>query len=196
MRDFRKPDLNAPRFRHKHKNVLDVELWKSFIEKYPNRKGLTYKQFRDIIKTANNLFWDKVITYRDGVELPESLGYMFIGTCTSQNPKRANINFGKSIKYGFRVNNTNLISDGKLAKIFYTNYAVKYRVKDRQIWTFIPCRAFKRKVSKVYSENWEKYIVVPDNLRISKLYNGLITKEIVQKKVSTPSIHYNEFDVS
>ncbi len=196
MRDFKKPDLNAPRFRHKHKNVLDTELWKSFIEKYPQHKGLSYKQFRTIIKNSNNLFWDKVINYRDGVELPESLGYIFIGTCTSQSPKRPNINFGKSIKYGYRVNNNNLISDGKLAKIFYTNYAVKYRVKDRQIWTFIPCRVFKRQVSKAYSENWEKYIVVPDNLRISKLYNGLITKEIVDKKSSTTSLYYNEFDVS
>jgi hypothetical protein len=196
MREFRKPDLNAPRFRHKHKNVLNKELYKSFIEKYPHRSNIDYKTFVNIVKTSNKLFWEKVIDHRDGVELPENLGYIFIGTCTSQSPKRPNINFGKSIKYGFTVNNTNLISDNKLAKIFYTNYPVKYRVKDREIWTFMPCRVFKRTVAKTYPENWEKYIVVPDNLRVSKLYNAFLVKEDIQKRHKTTPLNYNEFDLS
>jgi hypothetical protein len=196
MRNFRKPDLTAPRFRPKAFNVLNKELWKEFKEKHPKYKDLTYTEFKNIIKLGNQKLWEKIISYRDGVELPESLGFIFIGTCTSQNPKRKNINYGKSIKYGFEVSNNNLISDGKLAKIFYTNYAVKYKVKDREIWTFAPCRLFKRHVAKSYSENWEKYIEVPDNLKISKLYTEIVTKDMEKKETSSMIVNYNEFDLS
>ena len=195
MREFRKPDLSAPRFRPKSFNVLNKELWKEFKERHPKYKNITYMEFKKIIKISNQRLWEKIISYRDGVEIPESLGFIFIGTCTSQNPKRKNINYGKSIKYGFEVNNNNLISDGKLAKIFYTNYAVKYKVKDRQIWNFAPCRAFKRAVAKSYPENWEKYIEVPDNLKISKLYKATVSNDIEIKETMSSIINYNEFDI-
>lgn len=195
MKDFRKPDLNAPRFRPKVFNVLNKKLWKEFKEKYPKYEDITYADFKKIIKMSNQKLWEKIISYRDGVQIPESLGFIFIGTCTSQNPKRKNINYGKSIKYGYEVNNNNLISDGKLAKIFYTNYAVKYKVKDRQIWNFVPCRSFKRAVAKSYPENWEKYIEVPDNLKISKLYKSTVLNDKENKETLSSIINYNEFDI-
>jgi hypothetical protein len=81
-RNFRKPDLAAPRFRAKALNVLNKELWKEFKEKHPKYKDLTYMDFKKIIKLSNQNLWEKIISYRDGVQLPESLGFIFIGTCT------------------------------------------------------------------------------------------------------------------
>ena len=74
MREFRKPDLNAPRYRPKVYNVLSQDLLTQFKEKYPKYKDLSYQVFKDVIKKANEVLWNTVIENRDGVELPESLG--------------------------------------------------------------------------------------------------------------------------
>ena len=195
MREFRKPDLNAPRYRPKVLNVLNKDLWKAFKEKHPKYKDVSYTTFKNIIKAGNQVIWENVIELRDGVELPESLGYLFVGSCTLKKKDRENIDYGKSIKYGTKVTNKNWDSDGKLAKIFYTNYAVKYQVQDRQIWNFVPCRTFKRAVAKTYPENWTKYVQVENNIRISKLYTALTLNHLEQKNTERDIQNYNEFDI-
>lgn len=47
----------------------------------------------------------------------------------------------------------NLDTDGKLAKIFYTNLSTKYRFKNRELWQFKAVRQFKRTVAEVYLSN-------------------------------------------
>jgi len=195
MREFRKPDLNAPRYRPKVLNVLNKDLWKAFKEKYPKYKHITYTVFKKIISEGNRVIWENVIELRDGVELPESLGYVFIGSCTLKKKDRENVDYGKSIKYGTKVTNKNWDSDGKLAKIFYTNYAVKYKVQDRQIWNFVPCRTFKRSVAKAYPENWTKYVQVENNIRISKMYTALTLNQLAQRNTERDIQNYNEFDI-
>lgn len=193
MRQFRKPDLNAPRYRPKAYNVLSTNLLKLFKEKYPKYKDLDYPTFKKVIHKFSQNIWESVLDIRDGIELPESLGYIFIGTCLNPGSK-PNIDYGKSIKYGFQVTNKNWESDGKLGKIFYTNYSVKYKVKDRQIWAFIPCRLFKRTVAKTYPENWTKYVMIDNKLKISKLYT-LKSLDQVDKKLETSRLEtYNEFE--
>lgn len=194
-REFRKPDLNAPRYRPKVYNVLNRDLYKSFKEKYPKYSDLTYAMFKKIISQSNEVIRTSIINYRDGVELPESLGYIFIGSCSMLKKDRENINYGKSIKEGTKVSNINWDSDGLLGKIFYTNYAVKYKVTDRQIWNFIPCRNFKRHVAKTYPENWTRYIKIANTLRVSKLYHALSVKSY-QEAIDKNNIQfYNEFDI-
>jgi len=195
MREFKKPDLNAPRYRPKVLSVLNKDLWKAFKEKYPKYKDVTYTTFKKIINEGNKVIWENVIELRDGVELPESLGYIFIGTCTLKKKDRENVDYGKSIKYGTRVTNRNWESDGKLAKIFYTNYAVKYKVQDRQIWNFVPCRTFKRTVAKTYPENWTKYVQVENNIRITKMYTALTLNQLAQRNTERDIQNYNEFDI-
>ena len=64
------------------------------------------------IKTYNKILFNTVIDTRDGIQLPESLGWLFIGTC--QTSKKKNIDFNKSSKYGVIITNSNLGTDGKL----------------------------------------------------------------------------------
>ena len=195
MRTFKKPDLNAPRFRPKVFNVLNKDLWKAFKEKYPKYSKISYTTFKEIISRSNEIIRESVINNRDGVELPESLGFLFIGTCKIKSYKSDNINYGKSIKSGVSVTNNNWESDGMLCKIFYTNYAVKYKVRDRQIWTFRPCRLFKRSVAKAYPENWTKYIIIENQVKISKMYSALSYIHY-KEKVSKENLKtYNEFDI-
>jgi hypothetical protein len=194
-REFRKPDLNAPRYRPKVYNVLSKDLLKAFKEKHPQYKDLTYSTFKHIISKANEKIRNSIIEFRDGVELPESLGYIFIGSCSTLKKGRENIDYGKSIKAGTKISNINWDSDGLLGKIFYTNYAVKYKVSDRQIWNFVPCRQFKRSVAKAYPESWTKYLKVANTLRVSKLYHALTAKDYREAEDKNNMEFYNEFDI-
>jgi len=81
LKEFRKPDLNAPRFRPKKLNILNQDLYQKFIRDTPKYRYLSYDKFKNIITTMNGMIYQTVIDKRDGVELPEQLGYIFIGTC-------------------------------------------------------------------------------------------------------------------
>jgi len=155
MEEFRKPDLKAPRFRPDVKNVLNKDFFKAFKEKFPKHKHVEDAEIRKIIKRFNQLIYQTVIENRDGIQLPEQIGWLFIGTC--QQSKKENIDYAKSLKYGMKVTNKNWESDGKLAKIFFSNHAPKHKIKNREFWSFVACREFKRAVAKTYPENWPMF---------------------------------------
>ena len=125
MKEFNKPNVKAPRFRPKVSSVLNKEFFEKFKTKHPKYKNLDNSKLRKLIKLFNEKICDKVIENRDGIELPQQLGWLFIGTC--QKSKKENIDFAKSREYGVKVTNKNWETDGKLAKIFYTNHAPKHR---------------------------------------------------------------------
>ncbi len=193
MEAFNTPNLQAPRFRADTYEVLNKEFFDRFREKYPKYKKLKDKQLRLIIKDFNKLIYETVIDKRNGIELPQSLGWLFIGTC--QPSKKKNIDFAKSRKYGVKIANKNWDSDGKLAKIFFTNKAVKHKVKNREFWGFTACREFKRTVAKVYPENWNNYIVVDPQKKLKLAYDTKVANEIKLKKKEHTLKDYNEFDL-
>ena len=121
----------------------------------------------DLVR-KNEKIWKEVIENRDGVELPYSLGYLFIGTCPAA--KSVNTDYALSKKYGKVLQNKNWETDGKIAKIFYTNYTTKYRFRNRELWGFVACRDFKRSVAREYPKNWNKYPVMKNKYRVAFLY--------------------------
>lgn len=192
-KEFKKPNIKGPRFRPDVYQVLNPELFDGFRKKHPKYKKLSNTELRKIGKTFNLMFWDNIIETRDGVQLPEGLGYMFIGTC--QASKKNNINFGKSQKYGVTVTNTNWETDGKLAKIFYTNYASKYKFINRECWAFTACRTFKRSLSRRYPENWTKYIQVDPMKKIRKIFQKEKFKHMKNNYRDPGLENYNEFEL-
>jgi len=125
--------------------------------------------------------------------LPEQIGWLFIGTC--QQSKKDNIDYAKSKKYGVKVTNNNWDTDGKLAKIFFTNYAPKHKMKNREFWGFTACREFKRAVSRSYPENWNMYLQVLSKAKIDKVYNSAVYKDYLNKVSNNALKSYNEFDI-
>jgi hypothetical protein len=194
MKKFNKPDLNAPRFREKVHNVLDMKLYKEFVKKFPEHKSVSYDEFKELINTYNGLMWQGVIDNRNGVELPEGLGYVFMGSCTLDKKKK-NVDFNKSAKYGVTTNHRNWDSDNYLMKIFFTNSKVKYNLPNKQLWAFSAVRDFKRKASETYKEQWTMYIVVDNIRRISNLFTKTKQVEYMKKKDSEVSDDYNEFKI-
>ena len=190
MREFKKPDVTAPRFRPAVYNVLNKEFFESFKKKYSKYKDLDNSDLKNIIKKFNYAVYNKVIDVRDGVQLPESIGWLFIGTC--QQSKKQNVNYAKSLKYGVSVSNNNWETDGKLAKIFFTNHAPKHKIKNREFWGFTACRNFKRSVAKTYPENWNMYIVVDATKKLNLTYSNAVYKDRKNKETELALKQYND----
>jgi len=193
MREFNKPDLTAPRFRPEVFHLLSKEFFDEFKKKYPRYAGYDNKQLKNIVKTFNKTVYNLVVDTRDGVQLPELIGWLFIGTCS--NAKKRNIDFAKSKQYGVEVSNNNFATDGKLAKIFYTSYAQKHKMKNREYWSFVACRDFKRLVAKTYSENWNMYRVVENNKKTKNLYGKIQYEEKLKYLTQSALKNYNEFEL-
>lgn len=192
MKVFKKPDLNAPRYRPKKHNILNADFYNRFIEKYPKYKGLNLSQVKDVVKSFNGAIWQEVINNRNGIELPEQLGYIFIGTC----PRKIgdNPDFKKSIHYGVKTQNTNWESDQYVAKIFYTNFETKYHFRFHELWGFGAVRDFKRTVAKTYPTEWKKYVVVDNLQKVSKLFRKQVYKQFKEKETALKLEDYDEFD--
>lgn len=169
MRNYNKPNLKGPRYRKKIKGLLNKETFDEFKEKYPAYNHVDNKVLKNIVREYNKAIYEGVIDNRDGVELPNSLGFLFIGTCPPA--KGSNINFVESQNYGKVLKNKNWETDGNVAKIFYTNWHSKYRFKNRKLWSFKACRNFKRTVSKEYRKEWAKYIKMREKVKVSQVYD-------------------------
>lgn len=193
MKQFKKPDVKAPRFRPEVHNVLNKEFFEKFKEKHPKYKDVDNTLLKKIAKNFNRNVFQSVIDKRDGVQLPETIGWLFIGTC--QESKKQNVDFAKSNKYGITVTNRNWETDGKLAKIFFTSHAPKHKMKNREFWSFVACREFKRAVAKSYPENWNTYVVVDATTKLRLTYQKAILKEMGLKKQQKALESYNDFDL-
>jgi len=167
MKDAVKRNLNGPRFRAPRLNTTSVE-WIDEIVSSPLSLVKNPELVKKIIVEANKSIKDVVIDTRDGIELPEQLGYIFLGTC---QPKiRKNVDFKTTDSYLKVIQHRNWESDNYLAKIFYTNYETKYKFKFHEVWSFKGSREFTRQVGSTYPENWKKYIQVDHSLKVSRLY--------------------------
>lgn len=191
-KQYKKPDLKAPRFRPKKLNLTNVGFYEQFLKDNPKHSDLSVSQFKEIIKVFNGKIWNTVVDSRDGVELPEQLGYLFIGSCPR---KRSNVDFKKSEHYGVVLQNQNWESDQYVAKIFYTNFETKYRFRNHDLWGFKGVRDFTRMVGQTYPKEWKKYLVVDNFIKISKIFR--MNKQRDLKDIETQDLlkDYDEFNL-
>jgi hypothetical protein len=192
-REPRQPNLKAPRFRKTIKSLLNEDFCKRFINKHPQYKHLPFSTLKSVIIRYNTKLWEEAINLRDGVELPEELGHIFIGTCMPAI--KENIDYVATTKYNKIIKHRNFESDNYIAKIFYTNYGNKYRLSDKELWEFKGIRNFTRTVAKEYPANWKKYIQVENYMVINKVIKQLQYREYYSKKNISDTIDYNEFDL-
>lgn len=164
-------NLKGPRFRNKMLQTTSDE-WLTDIVGSSDCLVKDKTLVKKIIVDTNKIISDLIIELRDGVELPEQLGHMFLGTC---QPKiRKNVDFKTTDHYLKVIQHRNWESDNYLAKIFYTNYGTKYKFKFHELWGFKGCRNLTRKVAAEYPKNWKKYIQVDYSLKVSRLYRNYL----------------------
>lgn len=193
MKTINNPDLNAPRFRPTRKNISNREFYSSFRKKFPQYKNVPTPVLSKILNTHSELMYKEAIENRDGVEFPEGMGFMFIGTCNT--PKNPGTDHANSLKYNRKVHYRNFESDNYIAKIFYTNYANKYKFRNRELWQFKGARNFTRLVSKTYPEKWKQYVQVENFEMINKYFKKNQVKNYYAKKLEGDIKEYNEFEM-
>lgn len=145
MSDFKIPDIKGPRCSKKTTKVHCIKFYNNFRKKYPEYKDLTNKELNQILVTFNETLWETVIDYRDGVKLPESIGWLIIA---SYKKVKKNIDYKKSIEFNKLILNKNWDTDGKVGKIYFTVQSLKYKIYNREFWAFTGCRNFKRTLAK------------------------------------------------
>jgi len=190
-KSYRKPDLKAPRFRAKRLNILNAEFYTAFREENPKFAHLTNKDIKNIISSVNGKIWQTVIDERDGVELPEQLGYIFIGSCPA---KKVNKDYKTSGELQQLIQHRNWESDNYLAKIFYTNFGSKYKFQFSRLWGFKPVRQFSRSVGQTYPDQYLKYLVVDNKKRINEIFRKRsyrMDREEIENELLKS---YDEFD--
>ena len=96
--NFKKPDLNKPRYREKVLSLLNVDTLEKFKEKYPMYSSVNNTKLKKVINSFNGKIWEGTINNRSGIQLPDSLGYLFIGSCPPS--KKVNMNYALSKEYG------------------------------------------------------------------------------------------------
>lgn len=191
-KSYKKPDLKAPRYRPKKLNLLNVSIYNKFIDENPYLETICLDKFKEIVKVFNGKIWGSVIENRDGVELPEQLGYIFIGTCPR---KKSNVDFNKSQLYGVKIQNQNWESDQYIAKIFYTSYENKYKFRNHELWGFTGVRDFKRTVGQTYPKEWKKYLMVDNMVRVSRIFRKQTYVQLKQKETKNLLDEYDEFNL-
>lgn len=193
MSNFRAPELSAPRFRKKSLGFLNKESYNTFIESNPRYNNISINLFKSIITTYNKKLSDAIISSSEGLKLPESLGIIFVASC--EKPKKVNPDYRKSAELGSIVNYRNWDSDNHLCKIFYTNYGLEYRLRDREVWSFKASKEFRSRVSNAFKSNHNFYRLVDNRTKISELFRRSRNKRILQKKVGEVPSNYNEFNL-
>lgn len=193
MREFNKPNVKASRYRPEVYSLLNKKFFDKFKNKYPKYKDMTNLELRNIIKKFHEHVYNTVIEKRDGIQLPEQIGWLFIGAC--ENSKKRNVDYAKSNKYGVEVSYNNWNTDGRLAKIFFTSNAPKHKMKNREFWRFVGCRNFKRSVAKAFSENWNNYIIIDSSVQLRLNYQKTFLKDLTIREQQNDLKSYNEFDI-
>lgn len=171
LRDFKRPNLNAPRFRPGVLQVLNQPFCQKVRKAHKDLGQLSDADIKTIIHTCGDVVQELVIALRDGVELPEQLGYLFIGSTPAT--RKGNIDYKRSIELGKEVRHRNWETDELTGKIFYTNYGTKYRFKYRDVWKFEPVRQFKRAVAARYPSLYQQYMKVDSKVRVSQMFRKM-----------------------
>src|SRR4029078_6608587 len=115
IRPYRKPNLKAPRFGKKKfdiLNSLNKDFYKALKSRYPEFNKYSNYQISKFIETFNKRIAQEVIDNRNGVRLPEGLGFVIAGICKiSKKTAENNIDYGTSNKLGVAVRHINTHSE-------------------------------------------------------------------------------------
>lgn len=188
---FKAPDITAPRFKIRSKPVIDKDFLDKFRKRFPENRNIKHTTFSRIMIAVHEEIVQGIIENRDGIELPEGLGFLFIANC--QKSKKQNIDFKASKLAGEKVLHQNWESDNRLMKIMFSNGAAKYKLPNKQVWAFRLSKANRKTVSAAYKKQWAKYHIIPNMKGIQSMFKRGLRKTRFKDRVTEIPMDYNEF---
>lgn len=168
-RVYNKPDLNKPRYKRDTLRLLNQAFFSKFREKYPN-STLTNKQLKSIIVTFHQKCIKQVVDTRDGLDLYNGLGFIFVGACKI---KDKHTDHKLSGELETLIHTKDWDTNQWICKVCYTNYAQKYRFKNASFWGFEPSRTLSRATSEAFKNNHKLYVITDNFKKFNRLFKRL-----------------------
>lgn len=163
-------DKKGPRFRKPVRNLLNIKFYNKLRKEIPG-SPFSVMEIRKIITTFHEECINVLATNRDGLELPESLGFLLVGGY--QTPTTGNY-----------IGLPNWETNRKACRILYTTRPSKYKFKYSRIWGFSPGRQMKKAVSQSFIKNHTIFHSMGSTFRISKLFtknpNTILERKLVR----------------
>lgn len=163
-------DRLKPRFRKDTgltKKLVTTDFFKVFKKKHKKTDIKDFAKAREILKSFHNKVTDIIATEREGFNFM-NMAYIFtVGFYPSEEDlqsKKLYINHNLSNQIDKKVIYSNIETDGKVCKIFFSMDLPKYKFKFRKIWGFTPTRPFKKKVSESFKINHQKFFTFHKNV--------------------------------
>ena len=160
-------DPRGPRCRTPRHVTINREVYDKYLEQNPNSK-LTFTEFKQICLRGNTLYRQAIMKNREGIELPERMGRMFIGAYEKGKDKPY-YDWAVLRKKKVAYSHKNWESDRYVCKLFYTNFGNQNKYQLRQYWYFNGCRKATEETSKNFRENWNFYVKIPRFQKMSEL---------------------------
>jgi len=182
----------APRYRAAREDILTQDFYTDLIDKFPSLKKYSKDKVKNIIQMFGDKVQECIINNREGVDLPEQLGTIFIGKYKRDYSLP---DYNSSQKIGKLVNHVNTMTDNYGCKIFYTSLSQKYVVKNIEMMTFRPLQEFGKTVGRTFNDNWMRYVDVDTAIPIQKQMKmnfAIKMQDINREKILK---NYNEFEL-
>jgi hypothetical protein len=157
-------DLHKPRFRREYglqTKLVSHKFFKLYRKKHPKSSIDNYVKMRAVLKAVHETFGDVIATERNGLDLM-NIAYLLT---VSYKPyedrlmeKKVCINHKLSSEHKTAVIYSNLDTDGKVCKIFFSMDLPKYKFKYKKSWSFTACRTLKKKVSVNFKKRFNTFL--------------------------------------
>lgn len=182
---------------HEVKGIIRTSrtgFWYKFITVFPQHKLFIKKPstITNIVRTFNENMIIACVENRSGVEFPERLGILIIG---SYKAGENLVDHATSAKLLKRVRHRNLHSGGYAACINYNVYD-NCNYTHRDLWDFNACFNFRQKVSQAFRKNWAFYTRLEKFWEIAHMRKKSFIKDFMIKKETELLKDYNEFYIA
>ena len=188
------PALKLPRCRFKSKSIIDDVFIKDVKAKI-NDETVDSKMIRSVIKSFNLKICDTIVKERDGIDLPEDLGVIFVASKKYHRKGMYSQDPTVYKKTGQNIDFTNLHTDGLIADIIYTNHHSNFTFASKGNWSYDACRILTRSVSSNFRENWSMYKNLSSTVANEKRELRAKIKEYIDNKTTKVQAEYDEFNL-
>lgn len=172
MRQIKKNFREGPRYKPESIRIFGEDFFRRFYKQNPEfvkfKEEFPKAKLKSFIKDFHRALGELAIEEHQGFAFPNGLGQVFLAKV---KPTKKPCNQIASQKVGREIPHANVHSDGYLLSIRYGNKARLFNFTFKELWKFKAGSEFKKKASKAFEKNWERYMTLEDTRSIRKRHD-------------------------